>query len=754
MRLLTRVTLRLSGAVLTLLAIGCSKPPEEHLALGNTYFDAKQFAEAIVEYRSAIQKDPTLGEAHLRLGDAYIQVKDSEQAAVEYVKAARLMPDNLDAQLRAADMLLLGRQFKETQEMARRALQLDPKNIRALVQNANALAGLKRTDLAMAAIERVIQLDPTRADSYGDLGALQLAAGTPEQAEENFIRMVKLNPKSADARITLASFYWVQGRVAEAEAELKRAFDNDPADLGVNRALSTFYLGTNRARQAEDHLLVVINATDTTGSRLMLADYYLSLGRPGDAVAVLDKAAQAPDGFAEARSRLATIAYQAGRADEAHTLIDDTLKTDPSSARALLTKAGFLLSQDKVAPAFERAKAARLADPDWLPARYMLGSIYRKLGDLQSAEREYEEILQLHRGSVAAQLELATLHMARGAAGPAKEAAEAAARARPRSVEAQAVLLRSLIASGEIARAEALMTSLLAEAGHRGDLQWMAGMLQLQKGNRSAARSHFERALTIQPDALEPLDALVALDLASSQGPAARARIETALRARPKSTGLLLLAARVYDGLGDFPAAERVLKTAIDIDPREPAAYEQLMRSYAAQGQLERGIRELEAMARREPASIGPPTMIGVIMQAQNRVIEAQGWFEKALTIDPRSPVVAANLAWLYAEQGGDLDEALRLALLAKQQFPERPEVNDTLGWVYYKRDEIARAIPLLKQSVERDPRRAEYQYHLGLAYAKLGDTANARAALQLALQRDTRFEGAANARAVLASLR
>jgi putative PEP-CTERM system TPR-repeat lipoprotein len=753
MRLMTRVTLCLSGVTLALLVIGCSKRADEHLAAGNRYFEAKQFAEAIVEYRSAVQKDPGLGQAHFRLADAYIQVKDPDRAAVEYVKAAQLMPDNLDAQLRAGDMLLLGRRFRETQAVARQALQLDPKNIRALVLNANALAGLKQPELAMAAVERAIQLDPTRADTYGDLGALQLLGDKPDEAEANFARRVELNPTSADARITLASFYWIQGRIADAEAQLMSAYELDPAHVAINRALATFYLGTDRAQRAEEHLRVVVDSTGTPAAQLMLADYYLSLGRPDAAVPVLDQAAGSRDGYAEARSRLATIAYQAGRTAEGHQLIDETLKTEPSSGRALLTKAGFLFQEGKLMPALDRARAALDADPDSLPSRYMLGSIYKQQNDLQSAQRQYEEILRLNPESIAAQMELATVHMARGATEPARAAAEVAAKARPRNIDAQIVLLRSLIASGDVARADPLMTALVGTAGDRGDLQWMAGMLQLRKGNRTQARAYFDRALTLQPDAIEPLDGLIALDLASGQGAAARARIDAQLRARPKSAGLLMLAARVYSTLEDFPAAERAAKAAITIDPREPAAYEQLMRGYASQGQLERGLRELEAMAQRDPAAAGPPIMIGVILQAQKRPSDAQAWFEKALAIDPRSPVVAANLAWLYAEQGGDLDEALRLGLLAKSQLPERPEIDDTLGWVYYKRGNIARAIPLLEQSVNRDPQRAVYQYHLGLAYAKAGDTANARAALQLALRRDSGFEGAANARAVLASL-
>ena len=77
----------------------------------------------------------------------------------------------------------------------------------------------------------------------------------------------------------------------------------------------------------------------------------------------------------------------------------------------------------------------------------------------------------------------------------------------------------------------------------------------------------------------------------------------------------------------------------------------------------------------------------------------------------------------------------------------------DTLGWVYYKRNEHSRALPLLRQAVEQDPGNPVFQYHLGLVYAKVGETTRARDALSRAVERQVEFQGAANARAVLASL-
>ena len=46
----------------------------------------------------------------------------------------------------------------------------------------------------------------------------------------------------------------------------------------------------------------------------------------------------------------------------------------------------------------------------------------------------------------------------------------------------------------------------------------------------------------------------------------------------------------------------------------------------------------------------------------------------------------ANNVAWVLAEHGGNIDEALNWAQVAKEKMPQDPSIMDTLGWIYYKK--------------------------------------------------------------------
>jgi Flp pilus assembly protein TadD len=146
-------------------------------------------------------------------------------------------------------------------------------------------------------------------------------------------------------------------------------------------------------------------------------------------------------------------------------------------------------------------------------------------------------------------------------------------------------------------------------------------------------------------------------------------------------------------------------------------------------------------------------TLIGLLFESQNKVEEARKRYEKALSLDSTAPIAANNLAWLMAEHGGNLDVALQLAQTAKAKLPDAPEVSDTLGWVYYKKELFDQAVTALAESTAKRPDVAMYHYHLGLSLAKKGDGSRARDSLTTALKLDSKAAQADEARGVLARL-
>jgi tetratricopeptide (TPR) repeat protein len=175
-----------------------------------------------------------------------------------------------------------------------------------------------------------------------------------------------------------------------------------------------------------------------------------------------------------------------------------------------------------------------------------------------------------------------------------------------------------------------------------------------------------------------------------------------------------------------------------------------LAQHFMRQRRLNDARSEFEAIVKRDPRAVGARTMVGIILESEGKRAEAKKWYEATVADLPTAPVAANNLAFIYAEEGSNLDRALSLASDAKRDLPESAEVSDTLGWVYYKKDQPELARGPLEESAQKLPNNADVLYHLGMTYAKLNDKAKARDALERALKLNPRMSGAATARQTL----
>jgi putative PEP-CTERM system TPR-repeat lipoprotein len=752
------MTLRRSSALvlamLAMAAAGCSagKTPAQYMANGDQYFKAKQYLEAIIEYRNAVAKSPHNGEAHLKLGDVYVEVNALADATQEYKRATELRPDDVDTQVKWLRMLLLGKWYDDVRERTEKLLLKHPQNVTAQLLHANALAGLKKYDSALAEIQQAIALEPVNGESYLNLGTIQLMADRPQLAEAAFKKAVEVDPQSVNGQIAYAGSEWAHGRLANAEKAFNRAVELEPDNPIANRALATFYLGSGRAEEAEVHLKALANEMPTTPVRLTLADYYIRMQHVEEAVAVLKVVARSSDGYAQAHSRLAILAYDAGRTADAHKEIDDALRRDPNSARALVTKATFLLKENKSDEAFARAKAAVAADPRFLAGHYLLGQLYASRRDTAAAIREYSDVLRLDPSALTAQNQLARLHLASGQAYVASGFADQLTKARPDDTQARLLLIRTLLAQGDLKRADSETRALLTAAPQLVDAHVIAGTLAVLKKDLGAARQSFERARALDDKAFEPVDGLIAVELAAGRRAAAIALAEGRLAEDPGSAMYLQLAGRTYAMAGAMDKAERAFRQAIDLEPANPEPYGELARIYLSQQRLDQSLAEYDEVVKRNPKPVAAHTMAAMILEMQNKPAAAQKRYERALELDPHSTVAANNLAWMLVTRGGNLDVALQLAQGAKREAPDQPVVNDTLGWIYVQKGLASFAIPPLEISVDKDPKNPSYRYHLGLAYAKVGESKRAQQALSEALKLQPDFEGAADARRLLAS--
>ena len=112
------------------------------------------------------------------------------------------------------------------------------------------------------------------------------------------------------------------------------------------------------------------------------------------------------------------------------------------------------------------------------------------------------------------------------------------------------------------------------------------------------------------------------------------------------------------------------------------------------------------------------------------RKLEIPGkYYENSLSTDPENMTVLNNLAYIYSERFPErIDRAIELAQKAVSLSPDNPDIIDTLGWAYFRKNRFDQAIRFLDQSLALRPDSPVVLYHLGVSHLCDGDQASGQA--------------------------
>jgi len=385
----------------------------------------------------------------------------------------------------------------------------------------------------------------------------------------------------------------------------------------------------------------------------------------------------------------------------------------------LCSRGRILLTQEKYIDAKAALERALQSDPRSASAYYYLGVTNNALGAFDNARSNFARALELAPGLADAAIALAELDLRIGDWDNALSLAR-----------------------------QVLQTHPVSPGAHV-----LAGKALLGKGNAQQAEIEFQSSLEHDPLFLPGLDSMLDLKIGQGKIKEAIQSISALASKRPENANIRLLLARAYLKQGDLAGAEAAAKQAVAIDRNTPDAYGVLGEISRARGAFDQAISWYRMATESNPKKLENFMALSGLYGNTGDWPNAIRAAEHAHSLDPGSPFVANNLAFLYLEHGGDLHAALSLAQEASQKLPNSPIVSDTIGWAYYKLGSADAAVAPLTESVRRSPANPTYRYHLGMAFLGTGKPGEAARSLQQALSTNATFPEAESARATLRML-
>jgi tetratricopeptide (TPR) repeat protein len=400
-----------------------------------------------------------------------------------------------------------------------------------------------------------------------------------------------------------------------------------------------------------------------------------------------------------------------------------------------------LYDQDDYDGAIEQYRKALELSPESVRAHRALGLARFYNDDIEGAIAEYREALRLDPADVRSHTGMGNTLFAKEDFRGAVAAYREAVRLDPNDAWARQWLGASLYQALDYDEAITTLREAVRLDPTRADAYGQLGEVLLSNRDYDAAIGAYREAVRLEPD-----------------NPARHGELADAL----------------HYGKRDFDAAIAEYRAAMRLSSDERANLRALMSIASAlilQERYTETIAELHPAIERYPNDPALAFSLGIAQVRSGRTAEGMASFERALGIEPL-PEALNNVAWELAQANVLLDDALTFARQAVEQIsaqttnlylailsqedlgtPSSLAASwDTLGWVYFRRGEMAEAEKYIRAAWQLS-QRSLISDHLGQIYEKLGNTQQAAHHYALSLAAPGTHVGAIETRRRLEAL-
>jgi tetratricopeptide (TPR) repeat protein len=757
------------------------------------YYASGNYDKARLEFRNAAQIDPKDADVRFMLGQVADKTGDARGAVGQYQAALNANPKHVEARVALGRLYLLGGLPDKAIELVEPGLAADPNNAqlltvrgaaRAQLGNAAAafddaqmavqlapgddyavalLASLfkrkNELDRAVDVVKAGLQHQPNSADLRLILADLDVAQQQPADAEVQLRAIIALEPKVIVNRYRLARLYLQQNKVDAAETTMRESVASMPDSVDAKLQMVEFLGSQRSADQAAAQVGQYFAAEPNNDKlRLVLGEFLAQNGHPELAEqafgAVMAHDGTGVDGLG-ARDRLASLLASRKDIAGASALIAEVLKDNARDNDALILRANLALARGEAPAAISDLRTVLRDQPNAVGVMRELARAYQQNNEVDLAEQTLRSAVQTSPKDFQSRLALAQVLAAANKPDQAGPLLEQLATENPSNVAVLESLFRVQAAQKRYPEALATAQSIEHINPQRGLGYYLAGLIEEAEQKPDAGAKDYELALDHEPDAAEPLTALVGLDVRRKQLPAAMARLDATIARSPGNAIARGLKADLLLGQGQVDAAIAAYQDTVQAAPDWDRGYLGLALAQQVAKRSDDAIRTLQSGIEKTRGASTLVANLSNLYEHLGRIDDAIALYDGALANNPNSIFAANNLAMLLVTYRHDAASLARAQKLGDQLAASSAvTLIDTRGWVKFKSGDFHGAESLLQQAVDKEPTAPELRYHLGMAQLRSGEQQAAQQNLESALGANRPFAGIDEARAALAQIK
>jgi tetratricopeptide (TPR) repeat protein len=744
------------------MASSCSQSSEKLLAAANKYHQSKKYQEASILYQKAIAKDKLNAEAYYREGLNLLDDHKVGEAVSFLRRAVDLRPSNADASTKLAEIYLTAYQAdpKKYQSLLADVKDLDAK---ILARDKNSYDGLRlqaltmfsegRLDECLPIFQQANKIKPYSRDLVGWYAQALSQAQKSDQAVSLVNDMLAHDKTWTQGYQFLFIYYGRLGDKEKAEASLRDHARNDPANETAISNYANFLAASKRVPEAESVIRQVLNDKKSfPAGHQIVGDFYVRTQQFDKAIAEYQAGtSQDPKNAVKYQERLVALQAYRNRPDEAAKMAKDLAQQNPKDASVNEMYASILLQTGQRADAaksLQELKALVAKNPSDPILHLDLARAYFSLNERDKAMPEALEALHSEQKSptprvgvlVPAQTVAARIYEDRGQHAKAMEIADLVLSAQPGNPDAVLIRDRALIGTGQIQKAQPELENLVKQFPKLSDAHLQLATLYLEQKSYDKANAEFQVLNTSTPPDIRGFIGLQTVKMATGKGEEAIQVMQDLVTKNPVALPYRYELANFQAALAgqlwntNAGKSKELLQSAAD-------NYKEILKTTANStevwlrlgvmqrqlGQFDTALASFEQAGNSDPKNAAAFLNQALICDALGKKKEAVDSYNKVLAIDPDNALALNNLAFMTADAGANLDQAMTWAERAKKRAPDNADISDTLGYVYYRKNLNGEALRIFRQLSQEHPQNSMFHLHLAMALLKQGDKQAAR---------------------------
>jgi len=741
----------------------------ELLASARSHLEKQEFPTALIQLKSALQKNPDNREVRLLLGNTLLATGEPAAAGIELRKASELGASDAEVKPSLARAMLAQGELRQVADQFATLEMQDPAAAADLQTTvAMALAALGQKDRAVAFVQSALQ---SKADFVPALmlqARMKVAESDAAGASTLIEQILTLDKNNLDALLLKGNVQrYVQRDAKAAMATFEQALQAHPKAVVAHTSV----------------INLALEAGDAADARKRLELLKAAHPKHPDTV------------FLDAR-----FAFTDGDFVRTRELTEQLLKSFPDDVRVLQLAGINALRLKSLNVAEAHLSKAVKVQPENLVARRFLASVYNQTGEHGKALATLKPVIDAPNADSASLTLAGEAYLQAGNPTAAESAFTRAARGNPQATTARSALALAQLSRGNTSEGFAELEAAAAiDPGTRSSLALIAarvrandlpaalkaidalekkqpdrpiaavlrGSMLLKMGKVAEATASFEKALKIDPRFFPATAGLAGIELGAGRPEAAKKRLDDLLILDPRNTAALLALAELKARTGGKKEeVTAAITAAIQANPAEarprvllvnyllqqrdtagaltaaqeagsamPNNFEVMDAIGSAQlaaGQAQQAVSTFGKLAGLRPDRPEPELRQAEAHVANNDLEAAKRSLRKALEIRPGLLPAQRALAQIAVKQNAP-DEALRIARSIQKQLPKQG-----IGYVLEADIELARnqaesALPPLRKALDLNgTSEIAIRLHAALEVAKRGADAERHASAWL----------------------